>query len=180
MLGGRAKCQKRKTNHYTKEIPLRDLSLGILIDLHQPLGIRPNWDDHPTRTRELLHKRRRNSSCRRSNMNGVIWALLGVPYNNKNTSLDHIRFGALRGRKEVVVEVEEEEEEELNAPSRPSPVTSTIPPCSSITLPSPSARRFFSASAVSAGMCSMPTTALVLPPPPSCCACACCVSRTRW
>jgi hypothetical protein len=76
------KKKLKNTNHYTKQIPLRNLSLRVLIDLHQFLRIRPNGDDHPTRSRELFHKRRRYRPCRRSNMNSVIRALLSVPYTH--------------------------------------------------------------------------------------------------
>lgn len=74
---------RANTNHYTKEVPLRDLSLCVLIDLHQPLRIRPNGDDHPTRTRELLHKRRRYRPRRRSDMNSVIRGILSVPFQHQ-------------------------------------------------------------------------------------------------
>ena len=76
---GGAKKDK-PTDHYAKKIALRDFSLRILIDLHQPLRIRPDGDDHPSRARELLHERRRYRPRRRAHMNRVVRALLSVPY----------------------------------------------------------------------------------------------------
>ena len=69
------------TDHYTKEIALRDFSLRILIDLHQPLRIRPDGDDQASRARELLHERRRYRPRRRADVNRVVRALLSIPYS---------------------------------------------------------------------------------------------------
>ena len=72
------------TDHDTKKITLRDFSLRILIDLHQPLRVRPDGDDHPPRARELLHERRRYRRRRRTDVNRVVRALLRVPWPTKN------------------------------------------------------------------------------------------------
>jgi len=68
------------THHYTKEILLRDLSLRVFVNLHEPLRIRPDGDDQASRTRELLHERRRYRPRRRANMNRVVRPLRSVPY----------------------------------------------------------------------------------------------------
>ena len=75
------------THHDTKEILLRDLSLRVLVDLHEPLRIRPDGDDQASRTRELLHERRRYRPRRRANMNRVVRPLRSVPYPAAATRL---------------------------------------------------------------------------------------------
>ena len=75
LVAKRTRC----TDHHAKQIPLRDLSLRILIDLHKPLRIRPDGNDHPTRARELLHERRRYRPRRRANVNCIVRPLLRVP-----------------------------------------------------------------------------------------------------
>ena len=74
----KARCNA--THHDTKEILLRDLPLRVLVDLHEPLRVRPDGDDHPSRTRELLHERGRYRPRRRANVNRVVRALRSVPF----------------------------------------------------------------------------------------------------
>jgi hypothetical protein len=127
------------TYHDTKEVLLCDLSRCILVHLHQSLGVRANGNDHAPGARKLFHERRGDRPRGRTHVNSLVGAFLRVPC----TTIIELRLAA--------------EGEQDDAPSLPSPVTSTTT-CPSSAAPSPSARMFDSANAVSTGICSMPTT----------------------